>query len=178
MTADGFTIIIDTREQLPFTFDGFDVETVRRALPEGDYAIDGIDDCVIERKSVTDLLGCMTNGRTRFQAELERLRNYDFSAVIIESPEYLLFSGLTRMSPKSTKATLVAWQTRYPTQWIFCQDRTWAEKTTYLLLERFHRDSHVLIMRQHLPVRLGHGGRRNMLCPLNERGSLWKYVRE
>lgn len=141
MTADSFTITIDTREQLPFSFDGFDVSTIRRALPEADYAIDGIDGCAIERKSVSDLLGCMTTGRKRFQAELERLRDYQFSAVVVEQPEYLLFSGLTQMSPKSAKATLIAWQTRFPTQWIFCQDRTWAEKTTFLLLERFHRDT-------------------------------------
>jgi DNA excision repair protein ERCC-4 len=134
-------IIIDTREQLPFSFDGFGVETVRRALPEGDYAIDYLDGCVIERKGLSDLLGCMTTGRSRFQNELERLRSYEFSAVVIEGSEYFLYSGLTGMNPKSTKATLVAWQTRYPTHWIFCQDRRWAEKTTFLLLERFHRDT-------------------------------------
>jgi DNA excision repair protein ERCC-4 len=141
MTAPGFTIIIDTREQLEYTFDGFGVETVSRKLDSGDYAIDGIDGCVIERKSVSDLLGCMTTGRDRFQAELERLRGYEFSAVVVEVPEYLLYAGLTRMSPKSAKATLVAWQTRFPTQWIFCPDRVWAEKTTFLLLERFWRDT-------------------------------------
>lgn len=140
ITPESFIIIIDSREQRPFDFDGFGVETVRRALSEGDYAIDELAGCVVERKSVSDLLNCMASGRERFQNELARLRGYAFSAVIVEGPEYLLYSGLTRLNPKSAKATLVAWQSRFPTHWIFSQDRAWAEKTTFLLLERFWRD--------------------------------------
>lgn len=43
-------------------------------------------------------------------------------------------------SSNENEATLDAWGTRYPTKWIFCPDRKWAEKRTYLLLERFWRD--------------------------------------
>ena len=142
MTAT-FTIIVDSREQLPFDFTKFGVETVRAAMPSGDYEIVGMPEVAVERKSGSDLYGvmCVTTGRDRFQRELERLREFEFSAVVVENLEQDLLSGMYgRMSPKSIKATLIAWQTRYPTQWVFCPTRAWAERTTYLLLERFWRD--------------------------------------
>ena len=66
----------------------------------------------------------------RFQRELERLRDYEFSAVVCENLESDLLGGAYgRMSGKSIKATLVAWMTRYPTHWVFCPTLSWTEKT-------------------------------------------------
>ncbi|MCH8829722.1 MAG: ERCC4 domain-containing protein [Planctomycetes bacterium] len=135
------TIIIDTREQHPFLFDEFDVATVRQTMTSGDYGVVSLPGIAIERKSGPDLYGCMAGGRDRFQRELERLREFEFSAVVCEDLESMLLSGCYgRMSPRSIKATLVAWQTRFPTQWVFCPSRRWAERTTFMLLERFWRD--------------------------------------
>ena len=51
-------IVIDTREQRPWTFDG--MPSIQRGLRTGDYSIDGHteppDGIVIERKSAEDLL--------------------------------------------------------------------------------------------------------------------------
>jgi ERCC4-type nuclease len=136
-----FTIIVDSREQLPFDFERFGVETVRQGLTAGDYQIVGIPGVTIERKTGPDLYSCMSTGRDRFERELERLREYEFSAVVCENTEGDLLSGAYgRMSAKSIKATLVAWMTRFPTHWVFCPTRCWAEKTTFLILERFARD--------------------------------------
>ena len=50
----------DTREQEVYTFDAARVTTVRRALPAGDYSLDGLEDRVaIERKTVEDLVSTM-----------------------------------------------------------------------------------------------------------------------
>ena len=57
-------VICDTREPWPHPWAQWMPETVRLrrgALETGDFALAGIEDgALIERKSVSDLLGCMT----------------------------------------------------------------------------------------------------------------------
>jgi len=64
-----FTIICDSREQLPYEFSGMEwgagetcvVPTVVRGLAQGDYSIQGLEDRIaIERKSLDDLYGSVT----------------------------------------------------------------------------------------------------------------------
>jgi ERCC4-type nuclease len=136
------TIITDTREQRPFDFSKFDLPVAIQTLREGDYSVVGLEGRVaIERKSGSDLYGCMTSGRDRFERELDRLRGYEFSAVVVECLEQEFFTGcFGQMNPRSIKATFCAWTVRYPTRWVFCPTRAWAERTAYMLLERFWRD--------------------------------------
>ena len=59
-------ILIDTREQAPFTFQGYDVDPEPATLPVGDYSLVGFEDrAAVERKSLDDLVGCLmgSNGR-------------------------------------------------------------------------------------------------------------------
>jgi DNA excision repair protein ERCC-4 len=69
-------ILIDTREQLPFTFTAYDVAPEPAALPVGDYSLPGFQDrASIERKSLEDLIGClMGSNRERFERELYKAR--------------------------------------------------------------------------------------------------------
>ena len=61
-------ILIDSREQNPYSFSGFDVEPITTALPSGDYSLPGFTDRVaVERKELNDLLGCLTHDRDRFK---------------------------------------------------------------------------------------------------------------
>ena len=47
-------IIIDTREQNPYTFEKYNVTIERAVLPVGDYSLPGFEDHVaIERKHLT-----------------------------------------------------------------------------------------------------------------------------
>ena len=80
-------IIRDTREQAPFTFDGYDCEVQAGRLTTGDYSLAGIEDrCAVERKSLDDLLGCLTGeGRVRFERELARADVLDSFAVVVEA---------------------------------------------------------------------------------------------
>ncbi len=68
------TIIIDTREQTPFTFAG----PARVAgLKTADYTIEGYEDIVgLERKSLDDLIACLSSQRERFERELLRARDF------------------------------------------------------------------------------------------------------
>ena len=80
-------ILIDTREQAPFTFQGYDVDPETATLLVGDYSLPGFQDrAAVERKSLNDLIGClMGKDRERFERELARGRHYDLFAVVVEA---------------------------------------------------------------------------------------------
>lgn len=78
-------VIIDTREQEPLAFDPGRVAVVRRALPAGDYSVEGIEEIVaVERKTVEDLVKTVINDRERFARELDRLAGYSAACVVVE----------------------------------------------------------------------------------------------
>jgi DNA excision repair protein ERCC-4 len=79
-------ILIDSREQNPFTFQGYEVEAESTALPVGDYSLPGFEDRVaVERKGLDGLIGClMGKDRERFEKELARGRAYDLFCVVVE----------------------------------------------------------------------------------------------
>lgn len=90
-------VVIDTREQRGFSFDGLrcdvadgggplTVPTVRGTLKSGDYSLKGYETRVAcERKSIEDLYGTLGKGRERFERELVRLSTYSFAAVVVEA---------------------------------------------------------------------------------------------
>ena len=89
-----FTVVADTREQRPYSFDGLldkngkliVVPVVRSGMPSGDYSIQGSEMVIsIERKSLQDAYHSMTWGRQRFEREIGRLNDYRFAAVVIEA---------------------------------------------------------------------------------------------
>lgn len=83
------TLIVDTREKDPFSFSRFSrwfqgVEY--RALPLGDYSVAGLEDsCVVERKSLSDLVQSFTTGRDVFIARLRRMSQTPSRLLIITS---------------------------------------------------------------------------------------------
>ncbi len=79
-------VIVDTREQTPWTFEDQPITTVRAKLDSGDYSLPGLEHRVaIERKSLDDWTGTVMRERARFYRELERLRAFEFRCVIIEA---------------------------------------------------------------------------------------------
>ena len=80
------TIIIDTREQEPYSFDPRLVAAVRRALPAGDYSVAGLEGCVVvERKTLDDLVSTVIHARKRFRDELRKLAGYRAACVVVEA---------------------------------------------------------------------------------------------
>lgn len=74
---DRITVVVDTREQEPYSFDSDKVSAVRKALPAGDYSLVGLEERVaVERKSLTDFVSTVIRGRKRFHRELEKLSAY------------------------------------------------------------------------------------------------------
>ena len=94
-------IIIDSREQHPFDFQG---PTQIGTLATGDYSIVGLEHLLaVERKSLDDLLACIGHERDRFKRELQRLRAYRFRMLVIEATaqEYPPANGVASYSPRT-----------------------------------------------------------------------------
>jgi len=80
------TIVIDTREQEPYSFDSRLVAALRRALPAGDYSVEGLEERVaVERKSLDDFVSTVIHARRRFREELRKLTRYRAACVVVEA---------------------------------------------------------------------------------------------
>lgn len=151
-----YTIVIDTREQRPWDFDGISqavgeelrpvqIATEVRVLQSADYSLAGHETAfALERKSLQDLFNTIIRGRGRFENELARLQNCDVSAVIVErewKPCLKYCQSETKFHPEAFTNTIIAWRQRYPkTQWFFCDGRSDAIDTAWRMMERFYKD--------------------------------------
>ncbi len=134
-------ILIDSREQLPFTFSKWGVETKRASLGTGDYSLTGFEDrAAIERKSIDDLISCFMGGnRERFKKELIRGRRLDLFSVVIEASLEDVAQGKfkSQMKPAAALQTIAAFNVRYGTPFMFCGTRAGAEYMTFSLLSKY-----------------------------------------
>lgn len=147
-----FTILIDSREQLPYSFESVRADAkhdhakvivpVRGAtLHQGDYAIEGlVDVAAVERKSLADLFNTLGQGRARFVRELERLSMLEVAAVVMEAEWSTILADpppYSQLVPKTVFRSVMAWMIRFPTvHWIAMPGRRLAEQATYRFLER------------------------------------------
>lgn len=151
-----FTVLIDNREQLPYTFDSLppkaawrgeiEVPTERCYLVTGDYTISGLEDrFALERKSLSDLYATIGQHRERFEAEIQRLQDYQFAAVIIEAtlrevwnPATTRPDWISRLKPRAVEATIVSWSIRYPrVHWWTVGGRREGEVRAFEAMEQF-----------------------------------------
>ena len=80
------TILTDTREQEPYSFDPRLAATERCALPAGDYSVAGLEGVVaVERKSLDDFVSTVIHSRERFHRELQKLADYRAACVVVEA---------------------------------------------------------------------------------------------
>lgn len=150
-----FTILIDSREQTPWLFEGItrmhqgapyvlEIPINVKGLKTGDYTIEGFENNVcVERKSVGDIIGTITRGRKRFEKELTRMQNMEYSAVVIEGEWKTVLRKCfadTQMNPVSLDSSILAFMMRYPkTHWLFRPGRFAAMKTTFKLFDLYLR---------------------------------------
>ena len=133
-------IVIDSREQAPFQFAGFPVDVETGTLATGDYSVPGFEDRVaVERKSLSDLLGCLTHDRDRFIRELERLRGYESVSVVVEAAFDDLAAGRyrSRMRPEAAVQSVVSFIQAYRMPFFFAGDRIRAECFVFDFLRHF-----------------------------------------
>ena len=135
--------IVDSREQCPFTFEheryaGTDVET--GTLDTGDYSLAGLTDRVaVERKSLPDLVGCLSQGRERFERELQRAAALDAFVVVVEAAWADLTAGKYRsqMNPHSACQSVLAFTCRYRVPFLFAGSRSGAEYACWGFLRQY-----------------------------------------
>lgn len=152
-----FTVAIDTREQHPWMFTGFQadadksykplvVATNKATLKTGDYSIVGFDDQIcIERKSPADAFSTFTVDRDRWERELERMSCIPISRVIIECGWDELIRGPAKEGGnkigKTVFRSILYWQMRFPNvHWLPMPTREHAEACAFRILEAFWND--------------------------------------
>lgn len=139
MDKQGIKIKIDSREQKPYEFENSEVET----LSIGDYSVCGLEDCIAtERKTVDDLIGCLTTGRERFEKELFKGKALDYFCLIIEASLQDIVNGNYRsdMNPKSAVQSLLAFSIRYRLPVWFAGSRKYAQRITESLLCKYAKE--------------------------------------
>lgn len=123
------TIIEDSREQNPLSFDGFrGVEVIRQGLKTGDYSVQGYEDSVcFERKAIGDTVSTLINGHTRFLKEMERMRDFEANYILIEHSPSVLYNYCARHGWQNkfdvVIQSLLAYAYHYHCRVRFCKDR-------------------------------------------------------
>jgi ERCC4-type nuclease len=87
LRAPKATLLVDTREQLPYKFSrfrGWFSGVKKKALKVGDYSIEGMEDEVtVERKDLPDLLQSFTTCRGVFVARLRKMADYPHRLLVV-----------------------------------------------------------------------------------------------
>lgn len=87
-----FNVIVDTREQKPWTFAlSSSVDNIiSRDLKTGDYAIEGLEDilCIERKANVAEFAGNITE--KRFTRELIRMEKFPYKFIILEFNYYAI----------------------------------------------------------------------------------------
>jgi ERCC4-type nuclease len=145
---DPFTIIVDTREQMPWEF-GFH-NTAKRKLDTGDYSIEGFESLfTIERKkSVSEIANNITE--SRFKDVLERLGSIPHSFMIMEFSldeiyQFPVGSDVPkkmwdklRISGNYIMKYLIEAQLNYNIHILFCDDAENAERVAVSIMKRIY----------------------------------------
>jgi len=144
--------VIDTREQWPLSFGALlkprtfaPGGIVRYGLGEGDYGCE-LDEQLLpirlERKSLGDLFGSCGYGRERLEREFERLRQYDYRALLIEATLGQVLAGheRSRISGRVAAASCLAWSVHFGLQVVFAENHRRAGAVAQRLLETFAED--------------------------------------
>lgn len=148
MIKDPFTIIIDTREQIPWEFGYHD--TANRKLDTGDYSIEGFENILaVERKrSVSELATNLSEKRlNNVLSRLKKIKHpymvFEFS--LDEVYQFPVGSDIPKKMWDKLKITgnyivkrLLEIQLEYGIQVVFCDDASNAEKFTASLMKRIY----------------------------------------
>lgn len=147
------TVLRDTREQRPWTFETLPVETRDVTLSTGDYTAPKYcthdpeldtyrPHFAVERKSGHDFLTAITWERDRFERELQRTAEWSQPLpVIVESSWQTLLGNRGCMArrdihPAQVVGTVTAWTRHYNVAFHFVETRRRAMLCAFLLLVR------------------------------------------
>lgn len=102
LIQDDVIVVQDTRESNPLSLFPF-TKIIRKCLKTADYSLEGAEHLVaIELKELGDFVKCCTYDRERFEAELYRMREYEYKAIVIKST----WSAIERKSYRGATSPL------------------------------------------------------------------------
>ena len=135
-------IVVDSREQCPFSFthERYEVQVQPGTLSVGDYSLAGLEDKVaVERKSLPDLVACLGRERERFERELMRGAALDAFAVVCEGSWLELARGEYRsqLNPHAACQSVLAFTARYRVPFLFAGTRGAAEYMAWGFLRQY-----------------------------------------
>ncbi len=111
------TVLFDTREPADHPWERFLPEgwrMERGTLETGDVALARLPEAVvIERKTASDLAGCLGRDRARFERELRRGRHLGKLIVIVEADLDAVIRAASGIHRNAILGTLGAWSVRY-----------------------------------------------------------------
>jgi ERCC4-type nuclease len=135
---DRLVIVVDTREQRPYTLRDSEVCTQQTA----DYSIKGLQQEIgLERKTKKDLYNSLGVNRDRFERELQRMSKLRYGAIVIEATldDLLVPPPFSRINPASVIRTLIAWSIRYNVHVYFAGGRANGSGLVRNILEFYWR---------------------------------------
>jgi DNA excision repair protein ERCC-4 len=144
-------LVVDTREAKGRGWEQHLTTPFKRGtIKTGDLSIAGLESQVaIERKTLNDLVTCLSHQRARFEENLRRSTGMDYYAVVIEADLSDVAEGRfhSAMSSSSAWESIAALATRYKVPFIFAGNaETAARLAQSLLLKRYRH--HTLIIEQ------------------------------
>jgi len=84
------TVVVDTREQNPFSFarfQGWFSGVEKKPLEVGDYTVAGLENvCAVERKDLNDLVRSFSVDRPVFVARLRRMSEFPDRLLVVTAP--------------------------------------------------------------------------------------------
>ena len=145
---DDFTIIIDTREQQPWSFEHY--TTASRKLDTGDYSIEGLEDvvCIERKKSVSEVANNLTE--SRFIDVVDRMSRFKYAFLLLEFDlaqvlSYTIGSNLPRrlwdkikISPAFIVKHILELQLNHNIKVLFCGSSSDAEQMAEYILKKVH----------------------------------------
>lgn len=145
---DDFTIIVDTREQQPWSFDHYTV--ANRKLDTGDYSIEGLEEvfCIERKKSVSEIANNIVE--SRFKDVITRLAQYKYSFLLLEFDiedvlQYPIGSTLprrlwnkVRIKPAFIMKNVLDWQLKHDIKVIFCGNSSNAEQVAEYIFKKIY----------------------------------------
>ena len=144
-----FTIIIDTREQKPWTFESHAIANTK--LDTGDYSIEGLENilCIERKRNVAEIANNITEDR--FKDVIDRIKTYKFPFILLEFNindvlRYPIGSTIPkklwskiRISPQYIMKHLIDMQVEHNIHVIFCGDSSNAEKIALSIMRRVYK---------------------------------------
>lgn len=138
MEFNSFTgkVVVDTRESQPLDFSK--IPTVTKKLDFGDYAVEGREnEVVVERKSLTDLIGTFVNQFDRVEREFIRAKESGAYLVVVceeslhTATHYqsTFLKRYIKVKPEVLFYNIRHLAQKYQVQFLFCDGRGEATKT-------------------------------------------------